>query len=228
MNFIENKIYEYREIADMIAEKVSACSYKIIAVTGMSSVGKTTFTEVMKKALEQGGYSAQVIMADNYLKPIYRAGTKFWNQLDSHFLKPEHFDWHRLQETLEFLTHGHSIEQECYVRGIGWGPLKKLEPSDYIIVEGLFLDSLEVSGTVTFDLLISLTAEDDLIRELRTERDAFYRRTSPTFTRTEAETQIEIENTLLAGKSYEICPDFTNCLQLKANGAYSATVRILH
>lgn len=228
MEFIKDKIYKYNEIADIIFKNVLAGSYKTIGITGTSSVGKSTFSKQIKEQFERDGHRVQILMADDYLKEMFRGGTNFWNRLDSSYLKPEHFNWEQLKRDMEQLMGGKPIERECYVRGIGWGTEKTFEPSDYLIIEGLFLDSVQAWEFMTYDFLISLTAEDELVRELRTERDAYYRKTSKTFTRTESETQKEIENTLRAGKSYQICTDKCTYLQLRAKGAYNATVHIMN
>ena len=226
MEFFSNKIYQYTEIAARIAESAIDRQDRIIGLTGTSSVGKSTFSEIIKEQLHTFGYTAQIISADNYLKKAFRAGTSFWNRLDSSFLKPEHFDWPLLKTHLDQLLRGLSCEKECYLRGTGWGTWAAFEPTDFFIVEGLFLDSIEAEEYMTYDFLIALTADDDMIRTLRIERDAYYRRTSPSFTRTEEETLIEIENTLRASKSYSISSHWNPYLRLNAKGNYNATLEI--
>ena len=226
MEFLSNKIYQYTEIAAQIAESVIDRQDRILGLTGTSSIGKSTFSEIIKEQLHTFGYTAQIISADNYLKKEFRAGTNFWNRLDGSFLRPAHFDWSLLKDHLNRLIQGQAYEKECYVRGIGWGVQTTFEPTDFYIVEGLFLDSVEAAEYMIYDFLITLTAEDHLIRTLRMERDAYYRRTSPSFTRTEEETLLEIENTLRASKSYHISSHWERYLRLNAKGNYNATLEI--
>ncbi len=226
MEFLKHKLYQYNEIADMIAQDMIDHSHSVIAITGTSSVGKSTLTNMIMNLLIEYGFSAQIISADNYLKKEFQAGTNFWNRLGSTYLKPEHFDWSRLNHDLNRLMSLHSIEKNCYVRGIGWDNQKFFNPTDFYIIEGLFLDSVQASEYMHYDQMISLTAEDSLIRRLRIERDNYYRKTSRTFTRTEEETLQEIENTLLAGKIYSVFPDWKPYLILHVKGSYNATLYI--
>ena len=226
MEFLKHKIYQYHEIADMVAQDMIDHSHSVIAITGTSSVGKSTFSEMIMNFLTQYGFSAQIISADNYLKKEYQAGTNFWNQFGSTYLKPEYFDWSQLNHDIKHLRASHSIDKECYIRGVGWGVQKHFDSTEFYIIEGLFLDSLHASEYMVYDALISLTAEDSLIRRLRIERDNYYRKTSKTFIRTEEETLQEIENTLLAGKTYSVFPNWTPHLFLHAKGSYNATLYI--
>ena len=226
MEFLKHKIYQYIEIADMIAQDSLDHSRHIIALTGTSSIGKSTFSNMLLNSFLQFGYSAQILSADDYLKETFRAGTNFWNRLDSPYLKPEHFDWDKLRQDLNQLIHNNPVDKECYVRGIGWGCCKHFIPTEFYVIEGLFLDSVQAAEHMHYDQIISLTADDHLIRNLRMERDNYYRKTSKTFTRTEEETLLEIENTLLAGKSYTVFPDWEHQLFLHAKGSYNATLSL--
>lgn len=224
MEFITHKIYQYTEIADMVAHEALDHSYRIIGITGTSSVGKSTFSKIVQEYIERYGYTAQIISADNYLKEAFRAGKNFWNRLDSPYLKPGHFDWKQLVGDIEDLTHDHPIERNCYIRGTGWGNQTLFKPTEFLIIEGLFLDSTQAADYMHYDFLLTLSADDSLVRALRIERDAYYRRTSTAFTRTESETLQEIENTLLAGKAYTVFPNWHRHLKLNAKGSYNATL----
>ena len=224
MEFIDKKLYTYKVIAGMTAREIADASYHIIGITGTSSVGKSTFSRTLRKKLEIAGCQVQIISADNYLKPEFRAGHRFWNRKDSTYLKPEHFDWEAIRLDLEKLKNGQSVTKECYVRGTGWGPIQTVEPTQIYIIDGLFLDSVLTSKSLDFDLLISLTAKDGFIRSLRIKRDAYYRRTSENFTRTEEETLLEIENTLRASKSYTPCNRWRYHLVLRVRKAFHATI----
>lgn len=224
LEFLKHKIYQYKEIADMIAHDMLEYERQVIAVTGISSVGKSTFSNMLVNCLIQYGYSAQILSTDNYLNKRYRAGTNFWNRLDSSYLKPEHFDWEQLNHDLNQLMNQRSINKECYVRGTGWGNKTHFTPTELYIIEGLFLDSIQASEYMHYDLIVSLTADDSIIRTLRMERDNHYRKISKTFTRTVEETLQEIENTLLAERSYAHFPNWKRHLILRIKGSYNATL----
>ena len=226
MEFIPGKIYQYNEIADMLANKAIESNTHIIGLTGTSSVGKSTFASFVKAHIENYGYTAQILSADNYLKDSYKAGTNFWNRIDSPYLTPAHFDWKALSLDTSQLLSYLPVTKDCYIRGTGWGNEHIFTPTEFYIIEGLFLDSSEASDFMNYDLLISLTADDALVRSLRIERDAYYRKTSKTFTRTEEETLEEIKNTLTASKSYTIAVFRAPYIRLHAKGSYNATIHI--
>ena len=222
MELIENKLYTYKAIAGNVAQEIARTSHRVIGITGTSSVGKSTFSRTLRKKIEAAGYQVQILSADNYLKDTFRAGYRFWNRKDSNYLKPEHFDWEALRLDLDKLLVGESVEHESYIRGTGWGKIQTAHPADIYIIEGLFLDAVQTSEHLNYDFLISLTAEDHFIRNLRIKRDAYYRRTSSTFTRTEEETLIEIENTLHAGKTYTAYNGWKPHLVLHVERAFHA------
>ena len=222
MEFIEDKLYTYRVVAGIVAQEIIRSSHRVIGITGTSSVGKSTFSRTLRKKLEIAGCQVQIISADNYLKSEFRAGHRFWNRKDSTYLKPEHFDWESLRLDVDRLFSGETIEKECYIRGTGWGNMHVTAPAQIYLIDGLFLDSLETSKHLDYDFLISLTAEDRFIRSLRIKRDAYYRKTSDTFSRTEEETLLEIENTLRAGKAYTPYTKWKQHLVLHVERAFHA------
>lgn len=227
MEVILGKIYSYEEIAQMIVKRAEENAFKVIGITGTSSVGKSTFANMIKRQLEEGGGTVQVLRTDDYLKERYRAANRFWNRLDSTYLKPEFFDWQRLMREIEQLNEGQHFERECYIRGIGWSERESFVPADFYLIEGLFMDSVEAAKFMHYDFLISLVADDQLITKLRIERDAYYRANFKDFQRTESETLKEIENTLMAGKAYRRYDGWKKSLKMVALGDYNARIEML-
>ena len=215
VNMMLNKIYPKETIAKSIAEEMIAKSFKVIGVTGTSCVGKSTFTSMIQTRLACESFKTQVINVDDYLKEEYRAETRFWNRKDSVYLKPEYFDWQALAEDVKRLQAGETVVRKHYTRGIGWQTEITCVPTDYLIVEGLFLDSEETAEYLKFEHLICMYADDELITKMRVARDAYYRNNYENFQRTESETLKEIENTLMAGKSYRVSKDIDRYLKLK-------------
>lgn len=224
MKLLKDTIYTYRELAEFIAKESSEKGFRLLGITGTSSVGKSTFTSMLENELKKAGKSVLVLRMDDYLKKEYRSGTRFWNRKDSTYLKPEYFDWEEVCCDIKKLQAGNAFEKECYIRGDGWGQIRSFEAADCLILEGLFLDSMSAAACMEYDWLISLVADDKFIRKLRTERDAYYRAKYKNFQRTEAETQAEIDNTLLAGKAYEVCKDKWNYIRLHALGDFNAKI----
>ena len=224
MKLLKDTIYPYEKLAEFIAKESITNCFRLIGITGTSSVGKSTFTSMLENELKQAGKTVFVLRMDDYLKKEYRSGTRFWNRKDSTYLKPEYFDWEEVCHDIKKLQEGVAFEKECYIRGDGWGQIRTLEPSECLILEGLFLDSISAATCMEYDMLVSLVADDDFIRKLRTERDAYYRKNYKNFQRTEAETQAEIDNTLLAGKAYEVCTDKWNYIRMHALGDFNAKI----
>lgn len=205
MRIDKNKRYNYDVISSVLVKEIADTGKKFIAITGTSCVGKTSFTKRLKGKLEKT-HTVQVIGVDSYLKEQHRGGTKFWTGTDTkEFLTPVHFDWEKLKKDVSLLSVGMPIERQYYVRGIGWDNVKMLEPADIIIVEGLFLDSVQAAEWMEYDMVVKLEAQDDMIRKLRMNRDDYYRKHYENFKRTKNETLRETESTLRAGKSYQVC-----------------------
>ena len=193
---------KYDAIADKLANEILENSQKIIGITGTSCIGKSTLTGILKEKIELS-FSVTVIDVDSYLKEEIRGGKNYWNRC-SDYLKPEYYDWQALSLDLKKLSSGISVEKLVYQRGNGWSGQVVYQPAEYLIVEGLFLDSVQAAEYIDYDRMIAITAEDDYIYNLRIERDEHYRQNFKGFTRTKEETIKEIESTLKAGKEYTV------------------------
>ena len=215
-------MYTYEALAEKLIQDISVGSKRVIGVTGTSCIGKSTFTKLLQVKL-QPTFSVTVINVDSYLKEEVRGGTKFWNKCCEH-LKPEHFNWKALAEDVKVLKGSECLEIQAYVRGIGWENKEILAPADVVILEGLFLDSVEAVEFIEYDMMIALSAKDEFIHKLRMERDNYYRRNFKEFTRTEAETLKEIEATLKAGKSYTISDKIMDYRKLFVEEGFVVTI----
>lgn len=196
---------KYNAVADKLINEILGKQQKIIGITGTSCIGKSTLTGILKGKIEKD-FSVAVIDVDSYLKESLRGGKNFWNRC-SEYLKPEYFDWMELDQDIERLKEGNSVEKQVYKRGNGWSGTVIYQPADYYIVEGLFLDSVEAAEYMHYDRMIALTATDEYIYDLRIKRDDYYRQNFKEFTRTKEETIKEIEATLKAGRAYKIDKD---------------------
>lgn len=223
MKLMNNTIYTYEEMAERIAGMILENSCKLVGITGTSCVGKSTFTGMINAHLAKAEYTTQIMKADDYLCRQHRGVTSYWNREESSYLKAEYYNWELLKKDIGLLHSGNSVTGGCYTRGIGWESSRTMYPADCLFVEGLFLDSVQAAEHVAFDLLIALVAEDELIRKLRMERDDYYRQNYKNFSRTKSETLKEIEDTLLAGKSYQVCSKKENYIRLNVLEQYRMT-----
>ena len=224
MDFDVNKLYSRQEVAKQISEEIIAYKWKVIGVTGTSCVGKSTFTGMLIDELKDT-VTFQVINVDCYLKEQYRAGTKFWKGPEPH-LTPNHFDWGKLAQDVETLKSGKNVQKQMYVRGTGWNSEECLWANDVLILEGLFMDSIEAAAFMNYDLLVALSADDEMIKKKRMERDDYYRANFKDFSRTKEETLKEIEQTLKAGKSYVVCHDKWNCMRLEIQEDFQVKMQV--
>ena len=223
MELVKNTIYTYEEMAEQIAGKILNDSCRLVGITGTSCVGKSTFTGMINAHLTKAECTTQIMKADDYLCRQHRGITSYWNRVESSYLKAEYYNWELLKKDIGLLHGGTSVTGGCYTRGIGWEASRTMYPADCLFVEGLFLDSVQAAEYVEFDLLISLAAEDELIRKLRMERDDYYRQNYKNFSRTKDETLKEIEDTLLAGKSYKVCSGKDDYFRLQVLENYRMT-----
>lgn len=221
------EMYNYHQLADRIIENLKLEKNRVLGVTGTSCVGKSTFAKLLKNKIEEKGHTVLIIRADNYLKKEFRGDTSFWTHEDE-FLKPEHFAWNILWQDILRLQSEKSVQKKCYVRGMGWKKYVVFKPADIVIVEGLFLDSLEASSDMKYNLCVSLTAPEELIRRRRMERDDYYREYSVDFKRTKEETLKETEETLKAGRSYTKCKEEWNYLELLIKKDFHAVISEYH
>lgn len=222
MVLMQNKLYSRQEVAKQVIAESIKNRWKVIAVTGTSCVGKSTFTGMLFDEL-QGNATVQLVNADCYLKEEYRAGTKMWKGTEP-YLMPKHFDWERLSMDIRQMQEGKNVEKEMYLRGIGWTDKETLYARDVILLEGLFLDSREASEFMQYDLLIKLSSEDEMIRRKRMERDDYYREHFVDFTRTREETLQEAEKTLEAGRAYCVCEEKWNLVKFKIQEDYKVQI----
>lgn len=225
MKLVQNEICSRQDVAKELSRYILADEYKVIAVTGPSCVGKSTFTGMLTDELGKR-VTFQVINVDCYLKETYRAGTKMWKGPEPH-LMPKHFDWKRLSNDLNVLKSGRDIEKQMYVRGIGWSNKETIYAKEVFVLEGLFLDSMEASEFMEYDLLVKLSADDEMIKKKRMERDDYFREHFENFTRTKEETIKEAEQTIQAGKSYTVCENKWKCVRLKIREDYQAEVQYI-
>ena len=195
--------YSFARIAELIVRNTADDADVVICITGPSCVGKTTFAKLLSQVFGEHA-SASVISTDSYLKQMYR-GVSSFRKSPKGMLTPDFFDWERLREHIDQLRLKAPVKTACYERGVGWKDVL-ITPARVLIVEGLFLDSTAAAEFLEYDIMVKLYAEDSLIGELRTKRDAYYRKTSRVFTRTEAESIHEIKNTLRAYHSYQKAP----------------------
>lgn len=198
---MDNKYYTFEKLADLIIDKLDYNRETVISITGPSCVGKSTLADKLAERI-QSIITIQVIRVDNYLKNRYKGKTKFRNNSDS-ILAPDVFDWELLKYHIENLKQGRKVCHNTYIRGKGWEQMNYLCPGKIIILEGLFLDSVQAFNFIDADLLIEMSANDELIRKLRLQRDKYYRENFKNFHRTELESMEEIDSTIIANRMYK-------------------------
>lgn len=171
-------------------------SQKVIGITGPSCVGKSTLAAFIDKNANDY-YKTSTIHVDNYLRDKFRGKFEFRNNVDQ-LLSPCHFDWAKLCSDIVRLQNKESVTIPVYTRGEGWGNTQTMVPSDLLIIEGLFMDSVEASKYLSLDLLILLKAEREFLYNNRKKRDKMC---FASF-RNERETQTETLRTFFADNYY--------------------------
>ncbi len=143
----------------------------IIGICGGSGSGKTTLLKRISK--KYAGLKPVIFSMDNYYLPIQNQ--KMDENGEINFDLPTALDEERLTKDLESLLSGHSIEIKEY--HFNSPPDKNilitLNPSDLIIVEGLFLFHFEkVKKMLDFSIFIDVTAETQLDRRLYRDQES--------------------------------------------------------
>lgn len=190
------------ETAASVASYVAKTGFKTIAITGPSSVGKSTFAAIIASELTQMGLKAAVVNADDFLKSELRGGDSFRIPSDAP-LRPESFNFLALRGALDDLANGKDVKNWTYERGMGWRELVRTDTRlDCYILEGLFLDSAEAMSALPSSLVLVLEAPWGVIAESRRHRDALVRRNRGSKFRSELETEREIDRTREAYMAY--------------------------
>lgn len=197
----KNVLYTFNEFADLIVQNTCYEKGAVICITGPSSVGKSTLAHCLARKY-QNKVLAQVICGDNYLRRELKGKDSF-RKCTSEILEPDSFDWELLKLHVEQLKKKERIFHDTYVRGVGWGKINCKRFSNILIIEGLFLDSVQASNCIIADMFIEISADDELIKKARLQRDGYYRERYPNFKRTESESLEEIKNTIIANKIYK-------------------------
>ncbi len=120
----------------------------VVLIAGASGTGKTTLSERLKEALNQLNISCQLLSMDNYYKErdvtAYPSIDEFRKQLK--FYQPSHLHLEQLSKDIVSLSQGQPVFQKQFIFSTnlyqrdenGHCVTEKIEPSDIIILEGLF------------------------------------------------------------------------------------------
>ena len=136
----------------------------ILAIVGASGSGKTTVANQLLKECQSLGYSATLISQDNFYNPV--------GHPLSNYDEPEALELNLLLEKLTDIKSGSITEIPTYdfVTHRRLSETLTLEPTDVLIVEGLFLLSDPALVSI-FDTSIYLNVDQALCFERRLKRD---------------------------------------------------------
>ena len=184
-------------LADLLVKRKSI----VFGVTGPSSVGKTYFSNELSREVELRARTVATINSDSFLLAHLRGKGSF-RANSMRPLGPEDFDVEFLGESLERLQQGKAVEYSTYIRGEGWHGSRTVQAADIVLVEGLFLDSVYFLRRIQLELILVLTANEQLIAHWRRERDEKIQQTMSRPFRNWVETEREIERTQQADEIY--------------------------
>lgn len=141
----------------------------IIGICGGSGSGKTTLLKRLEASFSE--ISPSVFSMDNYYLPIEKQ-EKDQNGIVN-FDLPTALDKKRLVEDLQALTSGQPIEvKEYQFNAQGKNVLITLNPSDIIIVEGLFLFHYEeVKNLLDYSIFVDVDPAVQLDRRLYRDQE---------------------------------------------------------
>lgn len=139
----------------------------VVAVTGGSGSGKTTFAKRLQARLAP---DAAVIAHDDYYKDL--SAVPFSEQRGYDFDTPDALDTALLVEHLQSLVSGQAIEVPSYdfTTHTRTATTTRLEPVSVVIVDGLFVMCDEALAEL-FDLVVFIDVDADVRALRRIERD---------------------------------------------------------
>lgn len=191
------------ELAEVVARVLAECRPVVLAVTGPSAGGKSTFVTEIGHRLGMYQRSAEAINVDDYLRADLRGERTYRiRSTRPRPMKPSDLDFHELAGTLSSLRRGDVVIRAGYLRGEGWVEHKRSYPADILILDGLFLDSDIAAKTLAYDLLIVVEAPWNVVANRRRHRDSLLRSQRGNEYRGLQETEDVIERTRSAYVSY--------------------------
>ena len=140
----------------------------IIAISGGSGSGKSTVTNLLLAKLGQD--KASVIHQDSYYEDLSYMLLEERKKVN--FDAPSSIDKDLLIKHVKTLVQGHPIEKPCYdfISCTRMKKTEKVEPTEYLILEGLFSLCFEELIPI-FNLKLFVDVPDDLRLLRRIDRD---------------------------------------------------------
>jgi uridine kinase len=195
--------FSLSELAEVVARVIAECRYMVLAVTGPSAGGKSSFVTEIGHRLGRYQRSAEAINVDDYLRIDLRGERTYRiRSARPRPMKPSDLDFHDLAATLSSLRRGDVVIRAGYLRGEGWVEHRQSYPADILILDGLFLDSDIAADTLAYDLLIAVEAPWNVVADRRRHRDSLVRSQRGNEYRGLQETEEVIERTRSAYVSY--------------------------
>ena len=208
LNFIACAVKDERITFDTLANILlemfctkNKVPFLMLAITGPSCVGKTTLAETIVSTLKNNEKSVAKISVDNYLLDEHKGDEKY-RRFEYVELSPSFFDWGALSMDINALRIRSKIIVDNYVRGVGWGNREIINIPQILILEGLFLDSVEAIDHINPVATIVLETSKKNIANWRVKRDKYFRENFTNFSRSKYQTIKEIKRILEAYSSY--------------------------
>jgi uridine kinase len=146
----------------------------IILIAGPSTSGKSTLAKNLARQISVAGYNERVVSLDNYYKDLSHLSEE---QREQHnFDSPDAWEHERILRDVQRLKQGKPVEMPVYDfhTHSRSATTERLEPSDYMIFEGLFaLYYKELCALA--DLKIYITLDDSTALKRRILRDTVER-----------------------------------------------------
>ena len=142
----------------------------VVGICGGSGAGKTTLLRRLSESF--GGITPSVFSMDNYYHPIEMQALDQNGKVN--FDLPGALDQNKLEADLEQLVAGNSIEVKEYFFNAppNKNVLLTIQPSEVIIVEGLFLFHYQkVFDTLDFSIFVDVDHETQLDRRIYRDQE---------------------------------------------------------
>jgi uridine kinase len=154
------------KIMEMLDEKRSGSDRPVtIEISGGSASGKTSLAKMLQQKL---GNDAVTISMDDYYRGVSYMKEQKEKGMDLNFDQPEVIDMDLLHKNLEDLKNGKMVDKPVYSFKTGerLKETERIAPVRFVILEGLFALSDELSTLGDIRIFVDASAHSRLIRKL--------------------------------------------------------------
>lgn len=160
-------------LEQMIMEKEKNCIF-IIGIDGLAGSGKTTFTKSLEIKMRKKGLEISVLHIDDFIHPKNVRYNHSISEWECYFDLQWRYNY-LIDEILLPISLGHSINKQIELYDIDKDAYRhqylKMDLDTFLIIEGVFLQRMELRPFLDYVIYIDVPKEERLKRALA--RDSY-------------------------------------------------------